>query len=155
MSLHWKTSSALLLGAIGLPLISGSVLADDIEYGLWEMQTDTTVVMGGRTLNLPAGDDDSDRECIASRKQLLDMLMNPEQGEDAPDCEYNLLENEGGRIAYTMSCKQGGGEMTGKTVLNFDGDQMTGEMHMEGEDPNQGKVTITNQTSGQRVGPCE
>lgn len=153
MSRHWKASSILLLGAMGLPLISGSVLADDIEYGLWEMQDDTTIEMQGRTMNIPS--DEPDRACFSSRKQLLDTLMNPERGERQPDCEQTLVENEGGRIVYTVSCKQGNAEMTGKTALNFDGDQMTGEMHMQGEDPNQGQVKFTSQLSGQRVGPCE
>ncbi|ODC04981.1 hypothetical protein BFW38_17005 [Terasakiispira papahanaumokuakeensis] len=125
---------------------------EPIKLGLWEIHGQPQLLLYGQPLPLPQG---PWRVCIRSREQLINHLRQPQVLNGRAQCQSQVVENKGGHIAVRMQCQGQVGALSGLGEVNFSGDQMQGQLNMQGHGPQQlGQLTLNAQVNGQRLGDC-
>lgn len=149
-----KPSVVALLAAFSFSMIAASARAADepIQFGLWEIRGQPQLLLYGQPLPLPQG---PWRVCIRSREQLINHLRQPQVLTGRAQCQSQVVENKGGHIAVRMQCQGQIGALSGLGEVNFSGNQMQGQLNMQGHGPQElGQLTLNAQVNGQRLGDC-
>jgi len=137
-----RTAFFLLL--VSLVLNSPASAEPDMQEGNWEMTIKTD--MPGMPMAMPAT---KHTVCI-TQKDLV-----PQKPEQNQDCKMINQKISGNTVTWTMKCKMD------KTVIESDGritykkDKFDGIINMTMNDPDSGKMKMTQNMSGKRIGDCK
>lgn len=111
----------------------------DIREGEWKITVKFDVP--GMPMNMPPN---TYTQCI-KKDQPVPKSEKPNQV-----CKVKDVKTQGDTVTWTVACDNRAGEMTGKGVVTYKGDEMTGTMTMEGQ-----SVNMISSYQGIRVGDCK
>ena len=111
----------------------------DMQDGEWEITT--RVEMPGMPVQIPPM---TVTQCITQK----DLIPPSEQ----PDSECSVTHNQisGNTVTWSIDCKGEGGNTRGDGRITYHGDRFEGSMKISMPEG----ISMTNQMSGKRIGPC-
>lgn len=116
----------------------------NMQEGLWEITT--AIDMPGIPSGIPPM---KQTECLTKKN------MVPQNQEKGQDCKIAQARIDGNTVTWTMKCGGEEGAMEGSGKITYAGDKFTGSFIMTMQDPEQGKMQMTQKMSGRKVGPCK
>lgn len=140
---------ALVLGGLALFFADTAPAQDlpDVEYGLWETTTVTTVI--SEAMSLPESTNTT-TECVTEE----DVREGQAFLQDQEDCDILEQTMTSSSMDVTMVCRQPeSGEVLMNVSMRYEGDTMTGSIDGEMEGP-MGKMSMNITMEGRRIGDC-
>ncbi|MEI6127009.1 MAG: DUF3617 family protein [Pseudomonadota bacterium] len=132
----------LILFSVSSPCLAGG--EPNMQEGLWEITT--TIDMPG----MPAGMPPMKQTQCMTKKDMI-----PQNQEKGQDCKIVQTKLDGNTVTWTMKCGSEEGAMEGSGKITYAGDRFNGSFIMTMQDPEQGKMQMTQKMSGRKTGPCK
>ena len=134
----------------GLILMAGVSLSyagagPNIHEGNWEITS--TMEMEG----MPAGGAVPMKyaQCLTSKDAV------PKNPETVKGCTITSMKAEGNTVTWVMRCNEQGATIDGSGTVTYSSDTMQGTIKMTLNDPEGGKMQMTQRLSGKRIGDCK
>ena len=134
----------------GLILITGVPLSyagagPNIHEGNWEITS--TMEMKG----IPSGGAAPMKyaQCLTSKDAV------PKNPDTIKGCTITSIKEEGNTVTWVMRCSEQGATIDGSGTVTYSSDTMQGTIKMTLNDPEGGKIQMTQRLSGQRIGDCK
>jgi hypothetical protein len=139
-----KISSSVLILIAGVSL-SYAGAGPNIHEGNWEITS--TMEMEG----MPAGGAVPMKyaQCLTSKDAV------PKNPETIKGCTIKNMKAEGNTVTWTMRCEEQGAAIDGSGTVTYSSDTMQGTIKMTLNDPEGGKIQMTQRMSGKRIGDCK
>lgn len=115
----------------------------NIQDGMWEITT--KVDMQG----MPAMPPMKYTQCLTSKDYI------PQQQEEEMDCKITNNKTTGDTVTWSVRCRDKNGtyESTGK--ITYKANSFSGVVNMTINDKSEGKMQMTQQMTGKRIGNCK
>jgi len=139
-----KISSAVLILIAGVSF-SYAGAGPNIHEGSWEITS--TMEMEG----MPAGGAVPMKytQCLTSKDAV------PKNPDTIKGCTIKNMKAEGNTVAWTMRYEEQGATIDGSGTVTYSSDTMQGTIKMTLNDPEGGKMQMTQRMSGKRIGDCK
>ena len=117
----------------------------NIHEGNWEITS--TMEMEG----MPAGGAAPMKyaQCLTSKDAV------PKNPDTIKGCTIKNMKAEGSTVTWTMRCEEQGATIDGSGTVTYSSDTMQGTIKMTLNDPEGGKMQMTQRMSGTRIGACK
>jgi hypothetical protein len=117
----------------------------NIHEGNWEITS--TMEMEG----MPSGGAVPMKyaQCLTSKDAV------PKNPETVKGCTIKSMKAEGNTVTWTMRCEEQGAAIDGSGTVTYSSDTMQGTIKMTLNDPEGGKIQMTQRMSGKRIGDCK
>lgn len=142
---HKMSRKILLLLSFALLLIWSTLAfaGPNIQDGMWEITT--KVDMQG----MPAMPPMKYTQCMNSKDYI------PQKEEKGIDCKITNNKATGDTVTWSVHCtdKNGTYDSTGK--ITYKGNSFSGVINMTVNDKREGKMQMTQQMTGKRIGDCK
>lgn len=143
MSVKSLFASALCCCFI-LCLLPGSAASMEIEEGLWEITTKTE--MKGMPFSMP---ESKHTQCLTKEEFI------PKPDTSAGNCKMIKTKVDGNTGEWVMECHDDKIKMKSTGKLTYAGNRFEGVITTVIDDPDMGKMEMSQQLSGRRIGECE
>jgi len=139
-----KLLSAVLILIAGVSL-SYAGAGPNIHEGNWEITS--TMEMEG----MPAGSAAPMKysQCLTSKDAV------PKSPDTVKGCAIKNMKTAGNTVTWTMRCEEQGAAIDGSGTVTYSSDTMKGTIKMTLNDPEGGKMQMTQRMSGKRIGDCK
>jgi hypothetical protein len=118
--------------------------APDMQEGNWEMTIKTE--MEGMPIAMPAT-----KHTVCITKEDL-VPQKPEQNQD---CKMTNQKVSGNTVTWTMKCKMDKTVVDSNGKITYKKDKFDGVINISMNDPHSGKMNMTQNMSGKRIGECK
>jgi hypothetical protein len=137
-------TAALLFILISLILNSSASAEPDMLEGNWEMTIKTDIP--GMPMAMPAT---KHTVCI-TKKELV-----PQKPEQNQDCKITNTKVSGNTVTWAMKCKMDKTDVDSDGKITYRKDKFDGVVNMTMNDPDSGKMNMTQTMSGKRIDDCK
>jgi hypothetical protein len=116
-----------------------------IHEGQWEITS--TMEMEG----VPAGGAEPMKysQCLTGKDAV------PQSPDTVKGCTIKNIKTEGGTVTWAMRCEEQGATIDASGTVTYTSDTMQGAVKMILNDPEGGKIKMTQHMSGKRIGDCK
>jgi hypothetical protein len=111
----------------------------DLNEGMWEITVDLEVP--GMPMKMPSS---TYTQCLKKDQAI------PNDEKPGQECVTKDVTTKGNTVAWTVTCTNPGGQMSGKGMATYHKDKMDGSMTMEGQG-----MKMVSHFKGHRVGACQ
>lgn len=128
-----------------VPMLTTTAQAGSgMQEGNWEITV--SVEMPGVAFTIPPM---SYTSCLTKENQV------PRDPGSDENCQATDIRIDGDTVTWKVSCKdENGAQVDSRGRITYSGDTFAGEMVSDINDPQEGKMQLTNRMKGRYLGPC-
>ena len=138
-----KIKQIAVVTLLSLNLSNAYAELPDIEEGLWEVSTESSVV--GMPMEIPTM---TVEECFTKES------MNPEKLMQQSGCQMNNLDIQATQASWDVSCQQEGMTMQGNGSLKFQKKSFSGVFNLRMSGSPSGDMNMKTKLTGRYLGVC-
>ena len=117
----------------------------DMKEGTWEITS--KMEMKGMPVEM--------QQPMKYTRCLTKKDLVPKSSDASMKCKTTQVKTNGNTVTWVMQCQEEGTVMESSGTVTYSGDRFDGTIIMKADDPEEGKMNITQRISGRRIGDCK